>query len=294
MSKLKMYYRKPKLYISLPSGLHFYDDEIENLSVYEEVGILPLTTMNEMELKNPEALLNGSAIESIIRDCTTLENIDPRKLLKCDIDAILLAIKKVSEDKDHEFEAKCPSCEHEFGYIRDLSNKLDTLQSHEKEYTVTLEDYDVVVYLRPLTFEQYLHIQDVQLKEKREMDSITRKLSEFREKSDEDITDEEQNKFFEMINNAFSKVTKTTMELFSQNIIKVYLRSDEVFEDDPEEIKEWVKQLDKANYDKISNRVAEINEIGLDDKETLTCPECEHKWEQPFDVNATHFFGSGS
>ena len=119
MSALKKYYRKPKLYIELPSGFNFYEEGFissDDISSNNEVGILPMTTMNDLMLKNPEALLNGTAIENLIKDSTTLKDVNVKKMIKSDVDALLVAIKVASIGETQDVELTCPKCEHEQTY----------------------------------------------------------------------------------------------------------------------------------------------------------------------------------
>lgn len=296
MSVLKKYYRKPSLYVSLPSGGKYYSEDFintEKLSAFNEVGVMPMTTMNELMLNNPEALLNGSAIEHLIKDCTDLGDINAKKLLKCDVDALLIAIKIASNGETQSYDIKCPNpeCGHETTYSRNLKALLADIPQHEPDYHVTLDD-GLTVYMRPSTFEEALQIDAHAFEEQKKIEQIKRNLSSVVE-SDKKIEEEDEIKFLSMLSEVFTDLTINSIEMYARCIRKIVVDSGEE-ETDYGEILEWLRQLDSTNFDKIKTKLSEVNGLGVKDKEDIECPECGHKWTQPFEVNATDFFVSGS
>ena len=65
---LKDFYRSPKLYIQLPSGGKFYDDDVIDWPESGELPILAMTPRDELIVRNPDALLNGDAGTSWFKD----------------------------------------------------------------------------------------------------------------------------------------------------------------------------------------------------------------------------------
>lgn len=294
MSVLKKYYRKPNLFITLPSGLHFYSNEMfseDDLSSMKEVGILPMTTMNELMLKNPEALLNGSAIEELIKDSTTLKNTNVKHLVKSDIDALLVGIRIASQGDIEELELNCPKCDHEATYHRDLKSILGNIKPHDNEYTVVPKNMDgLVVYLRPSTFQDNLILESHAFDEQKKISEIRKNISQLT--SEKEIEEDDEIKFMSSIHEIFKELTINTMEIYTQCIEKIVI-GDEV-EYDKDEIHEWLKQIDSDTFGKIRDKLSEINDLGLGKFEEITCVECEHVWNQPLDTNPTDFFGTGS
>ena len=58
---LSAYFRAPKMYLDIPSSAKFYTDDICATPESGEFAIYPMTTKDELMLKNPDALLNGEA-----------------------------------------------------------------------------------------------------------------------------------------------------------------------------------------------------------------------------------------
>ena len=92
MNPLKQYFRRPAVYIKLPSNNKFYKDGvIENTST-GELPVYPMTAIDEITMKTPDALFNGVAMAELIKSC--VPNIkDPWAINNIDFDAILIGIK---------------------------------------------------------------------------------------------------------------------------------------------------------------------------------------------------------
>lgn len=291
MSALKKYYRKPSLFITLPSGGHFYDKTMfpENaFSSIGEVGVLPMTTMNELMIKNPESLINGTAVEELIKDATTLGDINVRKLVRNDIDALLIGIKIATQGDIQELELSCPKCKHEQVFNRDLKILLSNINPHEKEYVVNVDN--MYIYLRPSTFEDVMILETQAFNEQKKIRQIQKSLAELT--SQREIDEDEELKFLASIHNIFADLTISTVAVYTRCIIKIEVDSEVVT--DQQEIYEWLKQTDTKTFSTIRDKIASINSLGLDKHEELCCSECEHRWLHPLDTNPTDFFATGS
>ena len=307
MSALQKYYRKPKLFFKLPSQLHFYNDdqidEEEELSSLKEVGVMPMTTLNELEMKNPEALINGTAIEHLIRDCTTLKNINPKKLIKSDVDALLVGIKMASiDDHTHNFTVTCNNeeCSHEFVYPRNLDKVLNSIEPLDDDYTLEIEQGEnakLIIHLRPSLYEEHIEVDNQHFNERKKLREIEKKVENIEVEENEETFEDQKIQFYGMITQIFTDMSNDAINTHAKNIVKVHIKDDsegidEVVED-YDEILAWLRDLDSDHYFKIRDKISEINSKGLDDVETIQCPECEHSWDQHFDINLTDFFGSG-
>ena len=64
-------YRKPNMYVTLPSGGRFYKDK-PKLSADNELAVYAMTARDELITKTPDALFNGEATVSLIKSCCCL------------------------------------------------------------------------------------------------------------------------------------------------------------------------------------------------------------------------------
>ena len=88
---LSAYFRAPKMYTTIPSGGRFYGPEILESTDNNEYPVFPMTTKDELMLKNPDALLNGDAVASLIKSCLPAVQ-QPKSLFSADVDALLIAM----------------------------------------------------------------------------------------------------------------------------------------------------------------------------------------------------------
>ena len=145
---LQGYLRSPKLYVLLPSQGKFSSLDTAS-EISGELPIYPLTSMDETFLRNPDALLNGESLVSVIQSCTGVK--DVYNLSTNDVDVILLAIRFATYGNDLEIEATCPECDHKDEISIDVEPYLETVVVLEDSYTVNL-DNGLSCYLKPYTF----------------------------------------------------------------------------------------------------------------------------------------------
>ena len=64
---LRQYFRRPAVYISLPSkGEGYSVDELE-LPETTELPVYPMTAIDEITARTPDALFNGTAVVELIK-----------------------------------------------------------------------------------------------------------------------------------------------------------------------------------------------------------------------------------
>ena len=107
---LKQYFRRPAIYIRLPSGGKGYAPGVINMPENGEFPVYPMTAIDEITSRTPDALFNGTAIVDLIKSCVP-DIIDPWGVHSTDMDSILIGIKSASQGNDLEIDSQCPSCE---------------------------------------------------------------------------------------------------------------------------------------------------------------------------------------
>jgi hypothetical protein len=66
---LRKYFRQPAIHLRLPSGGKFYPDGVVDLPPNGEIPIYPMTAVDEIITRTPDALFNGSAVPDILKSC---------------------------------------------------------------------------------------------------------------------------------------------------------------------------------------------------------------------------------
>ncbi len=271
---LKNYFRQFKMFMRLPSGTTYYQPGVINFTDKGEVGVMPMTGQDELILKNPDALLNGEALVSVISSCVPAV-VNPRALLTNDVDALITAIRYATYDDSLETNLVCPKCKHENQFKLNLQYALDNMDILEPEYVINLET-GLSVFVKPYSFPEILrglHAQFEQAKLQRALES-------------ENITDAKRSDVFKK---SFTELSSMTFELMCKSIIKVVDESKGVNVSDKTHIAEFVRNIDRNTADKIQKLVKEINDIGIKRTFIAKCDKCEHEWESEIDFNPVNF-----
>lgn len=105
---LKKYFRQVKASANLPSRGWWYDEDLIDAKP-EAVPVLGYTAADEIMLLTPDKLITGESTYDIIKSCVPSIK-DPKKLVKIDIDALMVAIKIATTGNIYSFVCKCPHC----------------------------------------------------------------------------------------------------------------------------------------------------------------------------------------
>jgi len=141
---LSKHFRQPSIYFKLPSEGKYWKDGSLSLSATGEVGVMPMTTKDEITLKTPDALLNGQGVVSVVHSCCP-EIHNAWDMPATDVDATLIAIRIASYGNQMDFSAKCPHCETENEYAIDLGNTLSSIQHPDYNESITVEGLSVKI-----------------------------------------------------------------------------------------------------------------------------------------------------
>jgi len=277
MNQLNKYFRKPKIYIKLPTGGKF-NPEMET-TVLDEIGVLPMTALDEITLKNPDALLNGEAIVNVIRSCCP-DIPEPKKMCNIDVEALFLAIQYATYGDDITHEHKCSKCEEISSFSVDVNYMLNRFP--EIEYIDPIEYEDLKIHVRPPTVENITRMSLIELEQKR----MIRNLTDI----NDDTEDLEISKKFYA---SFKKIAEHNVDLLTNTIGKVEGPDFEVT--DQEEISEFLANVPSTIVQKINEAVTKLV-VGPREATTMNfrCPECEHEDVVEMEMNPVNFSTAGS
>lgn len=269
---LKQYFRRPAVYLKLPSGGRGYGSDVIDIPETGEIPVYPMTAIDEITAKTPDALFNGVAVTELIKSCVPSVK-DPWSINSVDLDSILIAIKAAGGTNNLEIESKCPKCSGEGTYGVNLVAVLATLKSGD--YNKELELGDLSVKLRPLTYREMNAAGMGQFELQKLFQSVD---------NTKDI--DEKNKITEL---ALRKVTELTMEILTHAIEYIKTPSSVVIE--KEFIEDFLKNCDKNTYNAIRDYNTELKTATELKPLEITCSECSHEYKQPYTLNPTDFFG---
>lgn len=226
-------------------------------------GVCARSARDEMILNTPDMLLNGQAISKVIENCVpNVLNADD--LYVNDIEQLLIAIKVATKEETYDVNTKCPECDHEGRFERNLTYLLDTAAPFKKVPTIDL-DNGLSINFRPFTWGEYSEFS-----ERMYTLQQTSKYLEIRD----DLSDEEKIKEFKDV---FEKMAELNFDMITGVIWKI-VTPDEVIVEEKEFISEWLGQQSKIVLKQIREKMDEVLDKGISHTMDVECSHCQHQW----------------
>jgi len=276
---LANYMRQPKIYVKLPSNGEFWPAKSIDLPENMEFPVYSMTARDELAFKTPDALLNGQAMVDVIQSC--FPNIkNAWEMPNIDLDTVMIAIRLATYGENMTVKHKIPVINEEAEYEIDLRQLLDQ-QRMSKWIDQIVITPDLIVYVKPLTFR---HMNQTSMKAF-ETNRIMQMVN------DDSISDDKK---MEMFNSSFSNLTKITVDLMAEAIVKIEAGTEEVT--DKKLISEFVHNIDKELFDMINNHLAELKlqnqlkPIEFSTNEEQQLAGAPITYSVPISFNETDFF----
>lgn len=276
---LTKYYRQPKIFIKLPSKGKFYPQGALDVSKNKEYPVYPMNAKDEILLKTPDALLNGEATVSVIKSCIP-SIIDPWEMPSVDLDTVLAAIRIASYGEGLEINSKCSECGEENTHIFNLVGFLETNAKVNIKDSITFEDTGLTVYIRPYSYKELSQVRFKTIEQQNILKIINNKS----------LSDEEKIKQF---NVSFISLTDLTINIIIGCITHIETADGEKVVN-KEHIAEFLNNSSKEYFNKISELVKQMkNDVDIKPT-TVSCDNCDHKYEVMFSLDSSNFFNQGS
>ena len=273
---LKQYFRQPAIYIRLPSEGRFYPKGAINMPANGELPVLPMTTMDEIRYRTPDALFNGSATVDVIQSCVP-NILDAWSMPSVDIDTVLIGIRIATYGHDLDIGTQCPACSTESDYSVDLRAVMERIVS--PDYREAFRMGDLEIYLHPMTYR----------------DINTNNLEQFQDQKmlqalDDPDTPRDQRG--QMLAEMLSKITAITTRALAQNIAMI--KTPDAMVTDQSHIAEWLANADRATFTVIKDRILEVKTESEIKPLHIQCSNCANQYDQAFTLDMTTFFGDAS
>lgn len=276
---LSQYFRQPAIYVRLPSSGRFYPPDSLQTTDNNEYPVLPMTTIDEITYRTPDALFNGDAVASVIKSCVP-NILDPWKMPAMDIDTVLVAIRIATYGHEMEISTKCPNCEAEKEYGLDLRIALETMTP--PDYAKTLKWNNLEIYFKPMSYRQLNENNLAQFEEQKALQVMA---------TEEENPDERQQKI-NQLTEILKKITSVTIHALAQSIAAVTTPDGPVT--DPEYIQEFLENCDRKLFAQIRDHIIKTKKEGEIKPLKLQCPECQHEYEQVYTLDMSNFFEAAS
>lgn len=267
------YMRQISVYIALPSGGNFYKNR-PDLTDDGEIGVRPMTSADEINMRIPDSLYNGESIYHVIRSCVPGIK-DPTEMPYNDLEPLLLAIRRATYGDDLTVPHKCKNCGEELDYVQSIDRLLATVPTLENRYTVDVGE--ITVFLRPITLKSNneLQLQAV------EQQQLARGLQQFSEGNEGELIKQFQQN---LINVAMSNV-----RVLADCVYQIEM-PDGTRVDNPEHISEWINNIDTTTFNRIMEKLLEVQSVQMNVDFKAECAECSTPFETQVIVDQSRFF----
>jgi hypothetical protein len=276
INPLKQYFRQPAMYIRLPSNGQHYPAGALDVTANGEYPVLPMTTLDEITYRTPDALFNGTAVVSVIQSC--VPNIkNAWAMPSIDIDTVLVSIRIATYGHELDITTKCPKCETEADYGVDLRRIVDAMKA--PDYTRMLELGDLKIYFKPMTYKELNENGLEQFEEQKMLQMM----------QDSNIQEIEKMK---QLGEVLKKITSVTTRALAENIAMVQTPQAQVTEQ--EHITEWLNNCERTMFTRIRDHIIDMKKEGELKPLHMHCTNCQHEYDQVFTLDMTNFFADAS
>ena len=273
---LSQYFRQPSIYVKLPSGGQHYADGAIDMPANGELPVYPMTAIDEITYRTPDALFNGNAVTNVIKSCVPAIR-DPWAIPAMDVDSILVAIRIASYGHNMEMSTTCPHCENEADYGLDLRTILEQIKT--PDYSKPIVAGDLQIFFKPMT---YKHLNDNNQKQFEEQ-----KLLQVLPGSEMPDVDK-----MTAMSAALVKLTHITIDALSQSVAAV--KTPDGLVSEPGFIEEMLKNCDRRLFAQIRDHIINVKSQAEIQPIKLKCSACEKEYQQAVTLDMTSFFEDAS
>jgi hypothetical protein len=273
---LSQYFRQPSIYIKLPSQGQNYPAGTIAMPTNGELPVYPMTAIDEITYRTPDALYNGQATVNVIQSCIP-DIKDAWAVPSIDLDTILIAIRIASYGHDMEFGTTCPVCNDTSERTVDLRTMLDALRA--PDYTAHINYNDLEIYFRPLSYKNLNDNSQLQFEQQKLLQVIP------------DSTVSEADKMT-ALTKAFKQLTEITVRSLSISIVTI--KTPQALVNEQSYIEEFLKNCDRDLFNQIRDHVLALREQSELQPLKLACPSCKNEYEQALTLDMTSFFAPAS
>ena len=273
---LSQYFRQPSIYIRLPSAGQNYPQGTLDMPQNGELPVYPMTAIDEITYRTPDALFNGQATVNVIQSC--IPNIrDAWAVPSIDLDTILIAIRIASYGHDMEFGTTCPACKDVSERTADLRVMLESMRA--PDYSATVQQGDLEIYFKPLSYKMLNDNSKLQFEQQRLLQAIP----------DTSVTEDEK---LAELNRAFRQLTDITIRSLTNSITTI--RTPQAIVTEEKYIEEFLKNCNRDLFNRIRDHIMELREQSELQPLKLECPACKNQYEQMLTLDMSSFFDPAS
>ena len=273
---LTQYFRQPAIYIRLPSQGKFYPPGSLSMPPNGEIPVLPMTSVDEITYRTPDALFNGAATVSVIQSCVPAIR-DPWVMPGVDVDAVLVAIRIASYGHGMPISSTCPECKEIDDITVDLRLVNDSISIGNYDVPVAIGDLEF--YMNPVTYQTVNYNNQVQLEQQQKINAV----------AGQDISDKDK---IEKLQEVMASVNDLTIKTVAVSIGAI--KSPTAMVTEHEYILDYLRNCDSKIFNQLKDHVIKQREASDIKPLDLSCSSCGHNYKQPFTLDLASFFDDNS
>lgn len=269
---LLKYVRQPGLYWSMPSHGQWWPEGSLDPVEAGEFPVLPMNSRDEILLKTPDALMNGSAIVELFHSCIPHVK-DAWSMPSIDVDSALIAIRIASMGEYMAFTTTCPHCTEESDYDIDLRGVVGKISC---PHYMPFEFKQLTFQLRPQCYRDMNSNSQMRFVEQ----SVQRALN------DAELSLEERN---QIISEQVKKIEELNYQLLTSSTEYIAV-PDGTRVTDPEQIKEFYMNSESSIIKRVKKEIDSYAEVAGIKPIDLKCNHCEADYQRDLVFNYSNFF----
>jgi len=276
---LSKYFRQPAIHLTLPSGGKYWPEGSLEMTMSGQLEIYPMTTKDEITIRTPDALLNGSSTVSLIQSCVPQIK-DAWKAPTIDVDALIIAIRIASYGQNMDIDTVCinQECKHENRHSLDLTMILDSVKS--PNYNRTIDIKGIKIKLKPVPYFENNKSKMLVFEQDRALSII----------SDESLTDEAKLNSFQEHLNKMIDINNGLMSAATE-----YIEVDDGIKvSNQKHISEFYENCDTAIVREVKARFAENAKSTELPNPRMKCEECDTEYPVALNFDYANFFVNAS
>lgn len=283
---LDRFNKMPPETFRLPSGGVLYNNgEIDPEVTNGELILYPMTTVDEITIRSPDMLFQGTAITSVFSRCIPQVK-KPLELLSNDVDFLLICLRIITYGNNLEIYWNCPKCSES--------------DSKESEIDVKITREEPVSDVPPTTFDNIRQTYNVNLSkivnDAAPLNYVNNPAFTLNVPTGEVVklrppTFKEMLKLYQY-NTDKIDTPEEMVEFILNSILSVIESVDG--DSNKDDIKEWGKRCKAPVLTYIQNKIQEVNNWGSNHEYEFICPKCKHVSTGEVPLNPISFFTTPS
>lgn len=270
---LSGHFRQPSVYMKLPSGGRYWQPGSISMPANGEIGIMAMTTKDEIMLRTPDALMNGQGVVSVIESCVPAIT-NGWATPTCDVDAILVAIRIATYGDNMDLESKCPKCGTDSRHQLSLGPVLMRMRS--PNYNDSLEIDGLTFKFKPQNYLQSNKVNIVEFEEQKLMQAI----------ADDSLDSETRKATF---NIHLQNIIDASVTLLS-NCTESITMEDGTVVIDRNHINEFYINSNNKVIKIVQNKLAEYGNQAKLQPAQVVCESCENQYNIAITFDYANFF----